>query len=43
MRHVSRRWSGFDALARRLPYFASTIIIIGIGLHVGYQGWVALA
>jgi len=41
VRHVSRRWSGFDTLARRLPYFASTIIIC-VGLYVGYQGWASL-
>ncbi len=42
MCHASRRWPGFDTLARRLPYLSSTIII-GIGLYVGALGWMALA
>jgi nickel/cobalt transporter (NicO) family protein len=42
MRHASRRWPGFDTLARRLPYLSSAVII-GIGLYVGAQGWIALS
>jgi len=41
MRHVSRRWSGFNALARRAPYLSS-LIIVAIGLFVGGQAIVAL-
>jgi nickel/cobalt exporter len=40
--HVSRRWSGFGALAQRAPYFSS-IVMICMGLCVGWQGVTALA
>lgn len=42
MHHASRRWSGFDAFARRLPY-ASSAIVIAMGLYVGFEGWRHLA
>ncbi len=38
MRHVSRRWSGLGDLARRAPYL-SGIVMIGVGLYVGWEGW----
>jgi nickel/cobalt transporter (NicO) family protein len=38
MRHVSRRWSGWGDLARRAPYL-SGIVMIGVGLYVGWEGW----
>lgn len=41
MRHVSRRWSGLGELAQRLPYL-SGIVIIGLGLYVGWQGWMGV-
>ena len=41
MRHVSRRWPGFGELAQRLPYLSS-IVMIGIGLYVGWQGWMSV-
>lgn len=41
VRHVSRRWSGFGALARKAPYFSSAVIVL-VGLYVLYSGWVAL-
>jgi nickel/cobalt exporter len=41
VRHVSRRWSGFGAIAARAPYF-SGVVIIGVGLYVGWQGLAAL-
>ena len=37
VRHVSRRWSGFGMFARRAPYLSS-IVIISVGLYLGYQG-----
>lgn len=40
--HIGKRWSGFGRLARRAPYFSS-ILIICIGLYVGYQGWLGLS
>jgi nickel/cobalt exporter len=41
IKHVATRWSGFDAFARRAPY-ASGVLIILVGLYMGYQGWAAL-
>ena len=38
MHHVSRRWSGLGDLARRAPYL-SGIVMIGVGLYVGWEGW----
>ena len=37
VRHVGRRWSGFETLARRAPYFSSALIVC-VGLYVGWQG-----
>ena len=41
-RHIGQRWDGFEKLARRAPYF-SGVLIICVGLYVGYHGWTALA
>lgn len=41
VRHASRRWSGFGTFARRAPY-ASSLIIICVGLYTGYSGWMEL-
>jgi nickel/cobalt transporter (NicO) family protein len=38
VRHVSKRWSGFTAFARRAPY-ASGVLIILVGLYMGVEGW----
>lgn len=38
VRHASKRWAGFSAFARKAPYFSS-LLIIGVGLYMGYQGW----
>lgn len=38
VRHVSRRWSGFGAFARRAPY-ASAALIVMVGLYTGWLGW----
>ena len=38
MRHASRRLPGLGDLARRAPYL-SGIVMIGIGLYVGWEGW----
>ena len=32
VRHISRRWSGFSAFARRAPY-ASAALILMVGLY----------
>jgi nickel/cobalt exporter len=42
MRHISRRWSGFGELVLRAPYL-SGIVMIGIGLYVGWEGWATVS
>jgi nickel/cobalt transporter (NicO) family protein len=42
MRHVSRRWPGFGEVAQRVPYLSS-IVMIGLGLYVGLQGWMSVS
>ncbi len=42
VRHATQRWTWFSTLARRAPY-ASGVLIIAVGLYVGYHGWVGLA
>jgi nickel/cobalt exporter len=42
VQHAAQRWSWFSIFARRAPYF-SGILIVGVGLYVGYHGWVGLA
>lgn len=41
VRHATRRWSWFSAVARRAPY-VSSMLIIAVGLYVAYQGWSGL-
>jgi len=41
VRHVSKRWSGFGTFAPRAPYASSALIIV-VGLYTGYLGWHAL-
>jgi nickel/cobalt exporter len=41
VRHATQRWTWFSTLARRAPY-ASGVLIIAVGLYVGYHGWVGL-
>ena len=36
-RHASTRWKGFSTFARRAPYASSALIIL-VGLYVGYHG-----
>jgi nickel/cobalt exporter len=40
--HATKRWSWFSTAARRAPYL-SGILIIAVGLYIGYSGWTALA
>jgi nickel/cobalt exporter len=42
VRHATQRWTWFSTLARRAPY-ASGVLIIAVGLYVGYHGWAGLA
>ncbi|MFI5014876.1 MAG: nickel/cobalt efflux transporter [Hyphomicrobiales bacterium] len=41
VRHASRRFSWFATLAHRAPYFSGVLIIL-VGVYVGYQGWAGL-
>lgn len=41
VQHAEQRWSWFGSFARRAPY-ASSLLIIAIGVYVGIQGWSAL-
>jgi ABC-type nickel/cobalt efflux system permease component RcnA len=42
VRHATSRWSGFGELARKAPYVPSLLIIL-VGLYVGYHGWIGLS
>jgi nickel/cobalt exporter len=42
VRQVSRRWSGFEAFARRAPYASGALIIL-VGLYIAGQGLHTLA
>lgn len=42
VKHVSKRWSGFGAFARKAPYLSGALILL-VGLYVGFQGAQALA
>lgn len=42
VRHADKRWSWFGTVARKAPYL-SAVLIIGVGLYVGYHGWTGLA
>ncbi|MCG5238024.1 nickel/cobalt efflux transporter [Xanthobacter oligotrophicus] len=42
VRHVSQRWAGFSAFARRAPY-ASAALILMVGLYTGWLGWHGLS
>ena len=41
VRHATSRFAWFSGLARRAPY-ASSLLIIAVGLYVGWQGWAGL-
>lgn len=41
VRHASKRFSWFGTVAQRAPYFSSVLIIL-VGVYVGYQGWTGL-
>ena len=41
LNHVSKHWSGFGAFSRKAPYFSSLLIML-VGIYVGYQGIHAL-
>jgi nickel/cobalt exporter len=37
VKHASKRFSGFGTFARRAPYASSALIIL-VGLYIGYHG-----
>jgi len=41
VRQATKRWSGFNTLARRAPYFSS-VLIAAVGLYMGIHGWAGL-
>jgi nickel/cobalt exporter len=41
VRHATRRWNWFSAVARRAPYLSGVLIIL-VGIYVGIQGWSGL-
>ena len=42
VQHASARWTWFSTIARRAPYF-SGILLIAVGLYVGWHGWTGIA
>ncbi|HKM95396.1 MAG TPA: nickel/cobalt efflux protein RcnA [Buttiauxella sp.] len=41
VRQATKRWSGFNTLARRAPYFSS-VLIAAVGIYMGIHGWIGL-
>ncbi|HBN9703079.1 TPA: nickel/cobalt efflux transporter RcnA [Pseudomonas aeruginosa] len=41
-RQASNRWPWLGTVARRAPYLSS-VVIIAVGLYVGYHGWIGLS
>lgn len=42
VRHAAKRFSWFGAFARKAPYF-SGVLIVAVGLYVGWHGWAGLS
>ena len=40
-KQASNRWPWLGTVARRAPYLSS-VLIIGVGLYVGFHGWIGL-
>jgi len=40
-RQASNRWPWLGTVARRAPYLSS-VLIIGVGVYVGFHGWIGL-
>jgi nickel/cobalt exporter len=38
VQHATKRFAWFSTFARRAPY-SSSVLIIGVGLYVGFHGW----
>jgi nickel/cobalt exporter len=41
VQQAAKRWSGFNTLARRAPYFSSVLIAL-VGIYMGIHGYAAL-
>ncbi|MDB5699133.1 MAG: High-affinity nickel-transporter [Alphaproteobacteria bacterium] len=41
VRHIQKRWSGFNAFARRAPYASGGLMVV-IALYMGASGWMGL-
>lgn len=41
-RQASNRWPWLGTVARRAPYLSS-VLIIAVGIYVGYHGWIGLS
>ncbi|WP_312690722.1 nickel/cobalt efflux protein RcnA [Kosakonia sp.] len=41
VRQAAKRWSGFNTLARKAPYFSSALIAL-VGIYMGIHGYVGL-
>ncbi len=41
VQHAAKRWSGFNTLARRAPYFSSVLIAL-VGVYMGVHGYFTL-
>jgi nickel/cobalt exporter len=41
VQHAAKRWSGFNTLARRAPYFSSVLIAL-VGIYMGVHGYFTL-
>src|SRR5450759_4011502 len=42
VQHASKRFAWFGTVAHRAPYLSSVLIIL-VGLYLGYQGWEGLS
>lgn len=42
VRHAAKRFSWFGVFARKAPYL-SGVLIVAVGLYVGWHGWTGLA
>lgn len=41
VRQVAKRWDGFNAIARKAPYFSGTLIGL-VGIYMGIHGYLGI-
>ena len=41
VQQAAKRWSGFNTLARKAPYFSSALIAM-VGLYMGIHGYMGI-